>query len=330
MKIQNLTYKNISLQNIKTNSIPFKNKANAPSDSSAKPLTTIQQQSIEIQKKQIENEYKAFLNKKGKVTYEEYQRIVKENPAILLMAQRETEKNKKLLSTPRTIAKAAVLIKKFFDEKYQKDYKVISMGTSPAPIAEVMQAMGADVVYAPITGLTNYFNTQPNEKYYYNLDEYPNIRKVLMYLKSKGIKEDDKTTYVLIDYCSTGTSLILFRDMIMERNNISKEKMHDFSIINLLEAARKRYQNKYTVPSKEDISDILSDMQFNLMENVCSVPHFDIRDNKNQNKKGYITSKDKNLDKLFEEFEEYSKPEARAFALCAINEADKLNKKNPD
>ncbi len=330
MKIQNINYRYVNIGSKKIIFTSHKKETYPKQDSQIAEITTLQQQSIEAQKRKNENEYDSFINKKGKVSYEEYQDIINKNPTILVMAKKEIEKNKSLLSSPKTIAKTAILLKSYFDKKYNSNYRVISMGTSPAVITEVMQAIGADVIYAPISGLTGYISRKPDKKYRYNLENYPNIEKLLKYLQSKGVNENDTKTNILIDYCSTGASLILLRDMIVERNNIPRERLHDYSITILLDSIRRMHQNKSKAPNDEEIMNIVKDMQYNVMEKACNVPHFHIRDYENSGKGDYIESEGKSLDELFQEFDDYSKPEARVFILCAIDEAIKLNKKNPD
>ena len=80
MKIQNINYRYVNIGSKKIIFTSHKKETSPKQDSQIAEITTLQQQSIEVQKRKNENEYDSFINKKGKVSYEEYQDIINKNP----------------------------------------------------------------------------------------------------------------------------------------------------------------------------------------------------------------------------------------------------------
>ena len=131
----------------------------------------------------IEYEFNSFINRAGKVDFGEFCDISSRNPQILKMAQEQLNlKEEGIKCTPKTVANAALILKQFLDNKYGDNYRLISVGTSPACIAEVMSALGVDVVFAPISSLSNYIDDDLNESICSNLVNKPNVLKLLKYL----------------------------------------------------------------------------------------------------------------------------------------------------
>ncbi len=291
---------------------------------------------IGIQKEKNKLEFQKFLRKKGKVTLEEYLEIKENSPAIILKAQDLIEQLKNTIVKPEVNAKAALAIKMLLDERYKNTgYRIISIGTSPASITETMQALGCEVIFVPISALNTYRNYTMHPKEEHSITKYPNISKVLKYLASKGIKKgkNDSKINVLIDYCSSGASLSILYDLIIEYNKIPKNLIKKSDILLLLYSAREYCLEKKTHIrlSENEIRDISENIMIQNIENIANVPHFHIDHKFTSELSGYISSKGKTNKTLFEKFESFSQPIARAFSLCSIHKAlQYINKKNPD
>ena len=74
----------------------------------------------------------------------------------------------------------------------------------------------------------------------------------------------------------------------------------------------------------DDEDDFFEDMESQRIEEVTNVPHFCMWKNTNQEEMGFVYAERKTNKKLFAEFEEFSKPEARIFELLLYDELYKL------
>ena len=338
MKILNFTNQNNITKYI-TKHQSFKGKRNDSKCCEQKgsiPYGVYLPSEITIQKNIQDRKFQDFLNKKGKVTIEEYRDIEKNSPAIILQARKFIEKEAKDIMPPEVNAKAAIAIKNTLDERFKSTgYTLISMGTSPASITETMQAIGSEVIFIPVSGLNLYINYSFTPYEDHNISRYPNISKILKYLEKKGVKskKEDSKPYVLTDFCITGKSLSTMYDLIIEHNKVPKKSIKRSDIALLLYNAREHYlEKKSNSPlTKEDIKLIIEKIVQQNIEKIANVPHFHIDQKNERPPAGNIDSRKKTDKKLFEEFESFSQPLARAYSLCSIHEAIKLlDKKNPD
>lgn len=285
-----------------------------------------------------EQEYcQNFLNKEGKVTIEEAREIIAKHPMTLAKSYRliaekkDSMKSKKLLQTPKCTAKAAYNLKKYFSKNY-KNYRIISIGTSPASITEAMEHLGAEVIYVPASSLgklkaDTYLTFSDKKK----PEELRNVRLITKYIKSKLMgKENDKYNIVL-DYTCTGNSLKMFCELLKNKVGIDKDKLISASLYEIMDIIRELESEKVDLRlSNSNIEDIVHDCIMQTSEKLCNVPHFDIDDNINyfknkENDRTYICSRRKTFPTVFKEFENYSTPLARAYSLCTFNELRKMN-----
>lgn len=273
-----------------------------------------------------ENEYfENFLNKKGKVTKAEYFEIIKKHPRTLVNAYKMVEEKNATSASVEQTAKAAVVLKRSYDEKYKGKYTIVSIGTSPSPITEVMSALGAKVVFLPASGL----NTLHLDPMYVFREQYPtmasrntNVKYIVDYACKNGINRRNNDFILLVDYCCSGTSLDKMCEIFEEEKLIQDGKMHDCSILTDL-AVLTNFKNPNSIFRLEDFANIAHDMQTSNFESVSNVPHFHVDENYNK-RDNHISSSNKRKRQLFREFEEFSQPLARAYSLCCINEAMKL------
>ena len=147
---------------------------------------------IALQQAGEEKFFNSFLEKEGKVSLAEYQKIVKHHPSTISRSYFMCSENKTLGITPKSTAKMAIALKDYYDKKY-KNYKIISIGTSPAVITETMQNLGADVLFLPISHLHQIGDTKLHplrSKYPTISSRFPNIQVLMNYCTKKGISKD--------------------------------------------------------------------------------------------------------------------------------------------
>jgi hypothetical protein len=110
----------------------------------------------------------------------------------------------------------ALDIKDELDGMYgEGNYVFECIGTSPAPIARVMEFMGVETHYFPISGLVTYTYDKAKEE----IEKDPvGQKKYSEFLASQGVKpdmlDDDDRTFIFYDFTSTGRSLGLVRDLL--------------------------------------------------------------------------------------------------------------------
>ena len=322
MQIQSIN--SPSMINFKKNWL-HQNKAKECSQNFLLPKTT-KPYYIGLYEEKEEIFFKNFINKKGKVTIKDYNKIAKKHPKSIVKAYKLIEKEALTQSSPKTIAKAAIKLKEKYDKEYKGKYLIASIGTSPAPICEVMSAIGCDVVFIPASGLKM---LEFNRLYSFR-DKYPsassrneNIAHIINYAKRNGINKNDERFLVLLDYCSTGASLDNLCMLFEQENLYEISRMHDHSIASDL-SEMSNFKDKNSIFKLEDLANIAQDMRDSTFESISNVPHFYIYNHFNQNCKNSISSENKSSRELYKEFDEYSQPLARAYSLCAIHEAMKI------
>lgn len=258
--------------------------------------------------------FSEFLEKEGKVTKEEYEDIKKNHPSFFLRAQKYCKNFYYGESSAYDAAQVALLADEYFKNNF-KNYRIISLGTSPAPIAEQLAAMGHDVVFLPVSGLRNY-NSKTD-----TLEELPELRAVMQYLDTKNI--DDGKLNIVFDFTDSGSTLRAVARIIKKYFSLKNSKITKISINDdVIESAYTRSTEKY-----------LHDAACCDVEQISNVPHFPVVSNEVA-RYDFIGKNDtlylKNIAKqeLFRQFDNYSSPLARAFSLCTMREIDKLVNNN--
>jgi len=355
-------YKNMIISSIKYNSFSFKNKIKKtntqfPSvyvDSSAYFLDDKKQNKnnnlqfdnctydlIQIKNKEKHEEelFEKFINKSGKVTKKDYDYILKKHPKIIDLAYKKIEP---YLATdylytkvpnPEIIAKSALNIKDFIEKSY-KNYKIISVGTSASSISEALKNLGCDVIFLSISGIAMYEQNNANINYQNVFDESNskyNLIHIYDYLKSKGIDENMQDSEVIIlDYTNSGITLNCLKTFMDNNFNLSPKQIHKASIILTL---LNNKNSKYRVNAKE-IIELDRAMSFSSVSSVSNTAHFYLDDVDNRYPPHYQSgdciplSSCENQADLFKKLDKFSKPLARAYSLCVLNEIKKIQDKS--
>jgi len=285
-----------------------------------------------FQNKETEFANRFFL-KSGKPTKKDCEDVVNNHPTTVTKAYREVFENSsyRFDMTPNICAKAGYNLKKYFDNHF-KNYRIISVGTSPANISQTMEYLGCEVVYLPISGAKGLYEetVRPSFLKKVQINELNNAKIVSEYFKSKLPKNDNKIN-ILLDYKLSGKTLDVLSNILVKNTKTDKEKLEKVSLIRALyDAISENYSDNPDMQlTKKDIEAINSDCVSQILERASNVPHFQLIDRENRNvvhweKDNYISSKGKTKNKIFQEFEKYSTKLGRAYGLCAYNELRKM------
>ena len=271
----------------------------------------------EIQSAEIKEEkyFKEFLSRQNKLTKEEYLEVKNNHPASIMKAFLYSKKNYWGTLDPMDLAIVADKVDKYLKENY-KDCKIISLGTSPAALCEQLECLGHEIIYVPVSGLQYY--SKDSDK----IDNLPNLKAVLDYIKSKST--DNNKDIIILDYVSSGKTLDTMTELVGKYCNIPEEKLIKLPLNALL----KKAFEKDTVFDSISKARFIEDVGFCEIENLGNVPHFSVMpkaDSEYQDKSGTVDFKNKTQEELFKEFENYTQPLARDFALSAMHEYNRIN-----
>ena len=287
-----------------------------------------------FKKRQEEKFANAFCTEKGKISAEVCEDIINNHARTVVKAYELLDgisygKYKVIDTPPELSAKAGYNLKSHFDNKYG-NYRIISIGTSPAPVARAMEYLGAEVIYLPVSGLKSLDeNVAPVFVRKMNIFEMRNFVILSEYFKSK-IKDGDKDkTNILIDFTLSGTSLKKVGEALRKSSKIDGEKFKNCSLIGELERCAEENTSDLYPITKDEIKKIYSDCLSQTNEVISNVPHFFIEDRKNhvdvkEGENMHVYSGVKSNRKVFKEFDNFSTMFGRAYSLCTYNELKKM------
>ena len=206
-------------------------------------------------------------------------------------------------------ADCARALKDYLNTFYE-DYKIISIGTSPEPIAFGLENLGCDVVYLPFT---NGNKLPANMKTYDLIDNYPNLETTLEYLKSQKINATNNKKIILLDYSSTGKTLALLERLIREYNGV--KNIESWDLLDKLSMSKTLQEKKFSNFNYYNIDDRFKmkiDLGQQRVEIYSKTPHFD------------VASLEKiETEEKFKNFTTQINPTANAYELCILNELHK-------
>ncbi len=262
---------------------------------------------LQKSKKQKKDKYSPidFFYAPGKVTFQNYKIISQQHEDTLKKARDITNK-KEIFSA----AYCACALKYDFDEKYGKDgYRIISLGTSPAVVCEAMSAMGCDVVFMPASNV--YCAKSGSDSNKLKSWEKKCMKQSLDYVKSKGVKKSFSSNKknILIDLIVSGRSISTAANLIIKNSGLKKEDLVICSIKHELKTLEETLgiNPRYIRAHMRNINS-------SAVEEMCNVPHF--------NANSSISASNHSI---FEYFDKFSKPYARAVSLCILDEINKNN-----
>ncbi len=276
--------------------------------------------------KDVFKKYIKYKNSNQRLTKEKFDEIYKNYPMMCDMAYDETQSEEMLCASPSSCANAAVTLKNHFDKKYGIDgYKIISIGTEPSIICEIMKLMGADTVMLPISGLKN-----PDiSKYDWKSDEpfessiKDNIYIALNYLIKNGVINTFDKKFILVDFAYSGATIKVMHNFLKYLIQIDEDKIIDCSLIDALRALQNEEES---FVDEVDVDMIEEDMMHSDIADCCNVPHFNINDFYNENAYGdnYVSSKNKTEQEVFDEFDKYNRTDAWVYLLASMSFVQKI------
>ena len=197
-------------------------------------------------------------------------------------------------------------------ERKIDDPRIIAIGTSPAAIANVMELMGSDVTYLPISGFSGFYSLYTyDDSMSMFKDQSQNAKICFDYLKSKGFEGDcDGKPVIILDYSNSGNTLYNTRLMLEERNNIKQDNIITFSVGKILSAYSQIFD--FELLSRKEQIELDRNMFYEHVAKISSTPHFEL-DNDYSNL---------GQEEIFYNFENFKNPLARKFAACAYNKVE--------
>ena len=277
-------------------------------------LTVQKRAEIAIRKMNEESFFEEFLSKEGKVTKEDYKEIKRNHPSILIKAQEFCNSCYKGKLTPYDAAVNTLRVHEYFKNNY-KNYRIISLGTSPSPITEQLMNMGHDVIFLPISGLR--IGYRQNKTCLENMAE---MRTLMQYLDKKDI--DDGKLNIVLDFASSGKTLNITTKFIKEYFGFNHKTLAKVSLGDrILDFYYDEHRNNF-------IKDAIGSK----IEEIANMPHYpvtpmgiELYNSEGDEDTTIIFDKDTPRQEYFDEFESFSMPLARAFALCTMAEIEKLS-----
>lgn len=258
-----------------------------------------------------------FLKREGRITADEFKDIFSNHKSTILKARKMIDESFDVDVMPEDIARIAIRVSDYIKEKWG-DVRIISVGTSPAALAEQLALMGNDVIFLPLSNFRKIDDAEENAVVNRNLSIAMN------FLKYKGLTNDGKTNLILDFKSSKENSTLdnVYYYISKEFSDIPEEKFQKVSLADLLNEAFEDGSDF----EKRRISYFINDISCSCIEEYSNVPHFYIRPEKyisRQEAENTVYPYQKSNTEIYEQFEKFSRPLARAFSLCSIYEIQK-------
>lgn len=260
---------------------------------------------------------KDFMSKQGKTTPEECKDIIENHPFTLTQCHNICDAENELYLRPIDLAQMAIGLKNYYDNLYDKNYTIASIGRSPALISEVMQNLGAKVIFLPISNLRSMgdISHHPMRNIYPTYaSRFENIDTLMKYATKKGIAKKDAGKILVLDYTHTGMSLDIMKKVLEERGDIPKENIIKRSLADDVEKAR---WNNCANISAGAIHALKKDLMLSNLAALCNVPFFDYDED-------FMDFKCHTSGEIMKKFDNYSTCLGRAWALWITSEALRL------
>lgn len=162
-------------------------------------------------------------------------------------------------------------VKEHLDKNYgEGEYVFVCIGTSPSGVARVLEFMGVETKYLPISGLSACYNDDFYKIFYEETGEYKK------FLEEQGISqsqiEKSDKTYLFFDYTRSGRSLNVFENMMKECFGITSGnvKYRSFDYECYASSAKKIQPEKYA------LDYIRQYVEFEEIAKFGGVPHLPI------------------------------------------------------
>ncbi len=161
---------------------------------------------------------KKILSRTKKFDIDSYNSLSRKERAILMATSKEAE------DAAKDTLKVGINVKNDLDKKYgEGNYVFVSIGTSPSGIGRVLEFMGVETKYLPISGLSEYWE---NDSYKDFSTSFPKYKD---FLTEQGLSkekiESSGKKYLFFDYTRTGRSLSVFENIMKEYFGIDSKNV---------------------------------------------------------------------------------------------------------
>lgn len=202
MNLSRIVYNITSLQELRQKVLSQKNPNVYIQNSSNDTFEMSISSKLNLQAKKI-------LSRTRKFDIDSYNSLSKTERSVLMATSKEAE------NAANASLKIGIDVKKDLDRKYgEGNYVFVSIGTSPSGVARVLEFMGVETKYLPISGLSNFWE---NDSYKDFSLLFPKYKEFLCEqgISKEKIESSDKT-YLFFDYTRTGRSLNIFENIMRE------------------------------------------------------------------------------------------------------------------
>lgn len=235
----------------------------------------------------------------SKFTLDDYRRLSKSEKAFMMANIPDETKNLAAVNVEIGFA-----IKQKLDDTYgSNNYKFISLGTSPACIGKVLELLGADVAYLPMS----YAHTTCT-KYWLKNSPYLDFYKDYMNkigLSNEKLKEKNQRG-IICDYTITGRSLQLSEFMLKGPLGLDENLLDTYTINSLIE-------NSNHIPDEVKEKYLNELLKKEKAADFCDVPHFSFID-----KRPFNSGKIRDSKSLISYFENYRAKSSNAYNFCVM------------
>lgn len=149
-----------------------------------------------------EQYYQYFAYSKGYVTREDFERFkefVNQNPAFINFAKNKLGQPPCITTKPEELAVVSKEVSEHLNKKYgENNYRIISIGRSPAAIAQQLYLTGHDVVFFPISGIDQWYSAEA-------LNKFPGLKYIKGILEKANLNDGKKN--ILTDYIIYGETI---------------------------------------------------------------------------------------------------------------------------
>ena len=211
MNLSRIVYSITSLQELRQKVLSQKNPNVYIQNSSDDTFEMSISSKLNLQAKKI-------LSRTRKFDIDSYNSLSKTERSVLMATSKEAE------NAANASLKIGIDVKKDLDRKYgEGNYVFVSIGTSPSGVARVLEFMGVETKYLPISGLSNFWE---NDSYKDFSTSFPKYKD---FLTEQGLSkekiESSGKKYLFFDYTRTGRSLSVFENIMKEYFGIDSKNV---------------------------------------------------------------------------------------------------------
>ena len=248
-------------------SITFRSRERT--DANTTPLSPLTSDVLEIRKNSSKINGDEILNRFDKIDINSYKTLSTEE----IEAVRESCGYDVRMAASYSVDMGIELEKYFSDMFGKDDWTYVSIGNSPAGIGRVLQFMGIETRFLPISNLKNVPSFTDLSEYD---DKFPQYGE---FLKEQGLTQEkiNETgkTYLFTDYVYTGRSIKTFKKMMMDKFGITSPKVLYPTLNAHLEKAISDEDSALGYYRREYIRKYLRDAR---IEQYVGIPHIKIEE----------------------------------------------------